>query len=245
MARVVLFLDDGGVMNDRALRVPQWHTLVGAFFPPILGGTAEAWGAANRVMGPLWEEYLRMYACQGVAAYQRAYLLAWLRGMCERVGVPVPPEDESLELARRASAYVTRRVRSAFPGAVEAIRELHARGYALHTASGEDSDDLAGYLEGMGVRECFGRLYGPDLVNTLKYAPEGTAYYTRIFADAGVAPVDALVVDDSPAALRWAADAGARTALVGVRPDDGFLPDLTLGSLSELPRALSTLEAEP
>jgi hypothetical protein len=63
------------------------------------------------------------------------------------------------------------------------VRHLQACGYRLRTASGECSAELAGYLEGMGVRHCFQRLYGPDLVNTLK---EGTDYYARIFADAGV-----------------------------------------------------------
>ena len=50
-----LFLDDSGVMNDPALRVPQWDRLLSEFFPPILGGTPEAWAAANRVVMPrLW-----------------------------------------------------------------------------------------------------------------------------------------------------------------------------------------------
>jgi HAD superfamily hydrolase (TIGR01509 family) len=87
----------------------------------------------------------------------------------------------------------------------------------------------------MTVRDCFGRLYGPDLVNTPK---EGPRYYERIFADAGVDPADAVVIDDFPGALAWAAAAGARTVLVaGVR---GVGPaDVTVGALSELPAVLA------
>ncbi len=33
-----LFIDDGGVLNDNALRGPQWQRLVAEFFVPALGG---------------------------------------------------------------------------------------------------------------------------------------------------------------------------------------------------------------
>ncbi len=154
--------------------------------------------------------------------------------MCEIVGVPRPADDETVSLSRAATLYVCRRVRSAFPGVVEAIRELRARGYRLHTASGESSLELTGYLEGMGVRDCFDRLYGPDLIATFKSGP---AYYERLLADAGVSPGCALVVDDSPKAIAWAAAVGARTVLVGSVPS----PDATLvvRSLVEQPDVLA------
>ena len=63
----------------------------------------------------------------------------------------------------------------------------------------------------MGVRACFRRLYGPDLVGLPK---RDAAYYRAIFADSGVDPATALVVDDSATALRWAAEANAVTVLV-------------------------------
>jgi beta-phosphoglucomutase-like phosphatase (HAD superfamily) len=151
-----------------------------------------------------------------VAALQRANLIEWTAGMCALVGVPTPPDAECLTLAEEAAMYITPRVNSAFPGAVEAIRRLHADGYELHTASGEPTAELHGYLTGMGVRGLFGSLYGPDLINTLKAGP---AYYERIFADAGVAAGEALVVDDAPIAIEWAVSAGARAVLVGARED--------------------------
>ena len=237
----VLFIDDGGVMNDNALRGSQWQRLLGEFFPPILGGTPEAWAEANRIVAPrLWQGY-GLYGPADVdyAAYDRAYRTAWLGGMCEWVDVRVPPEEECITLAHRAAAYVTRRVRSAYPGAIAAIRHLHNSGYRLHTASGECSAELAGYLEGMGVRHCFQRLYGPDLVNTLK---EGIEYYARIFADAGVAPDEALVVEDNPLALRWAAQAGARTVLVDSAGNPEAPAEAVIGSLAELPQVIERLE---
>src|SRR5207249_3947439 len=140
MPYCVLFIDDGGVMNENAVRGPQWQQLLAEFFPPILGGTREAWAAANGVVAArLGEEYTRMISAPiaiDYAAFDRADRLSWLGGMCERVGVPAPPEEESLDLSRRAAAYVTCRVRAAFPGAIEALQTLHTRGYLLHTASG-------------------------------------------------------------------------------------------------------------
>src|SRR5262249_14713567 len=149
----VLFLDDGGVMNDNRRRAPQWRRLLGEFFSPRLGGAPDAWAAANRVVverlyDELWAP--RNPVAGDWATRYRAERIAWLAGMCGLVGVAAPDEEACLDLERRVSEYVTRRVRAAFPGAVEAIRALHARGHRLNTASNEISWELAGYLEGMG-----------------------------------------------------------------------------------------------
>jgi FMN phosphatase YigB (HAD superfamily) len=91
----------------------------------------------------------------------------------------------------------------------------------------------------MGVRHCFHRLYGPDLVNRLK---AGTEYYAGIFADAGVAPDEALVVDDNPLVLRWAVQAGARTLLVASAGSTAAPAEVVIGSLAELPQVIERLE---
>jgi HAD superfamily hydrolase (TIGR01509 family) len=245
MPRLTIFLDDGGVMNDNRRRGPAWQRLVSAFFTPRLGGDPAAWREANRVVAErLWADYTRTMRGRtdaDVAAFQRANQIAWLAGMCALVGVPAPPDDECLALAEQAAAFVTPRVDAAFPGAVAAIRQLHAAGHALHTASGEWTADLHGYLTGMGVRDLFGRLYGTDLINTFK---EGPAYYARIFADAGIAPAEALVVDDTPIAVEWAARAGARAVLVGAAPGPAGATRVIAG-LAELPAVVAGLAGEP
>ena len=242
-ARLIIFLDDGGVMNDNNMRALQWQRLVGEYFVPLLGGSPEAWSRANgvvagRLLSPAaWRRRVR--AALDYRSFDRAYQVDWLRGMCELVGIETPPNEEGLCLARRAAAFITRRVHAAFPGVVETIRTLHRQGHPLHTASGEPSLDLAGYLQAMGVRDCFGRLYGPDLIENLKEGPE---YYKRIFADLGIAAAGALVVDDSLRAIAWAMQVGARTVLVG----DSSLPQrrttLHIGSLVELPALLRRLD---
>ena len=239
VTRLVVFLDDGGVMNDNNERGLQWQRLVGEYFVPLLGAPAEAWSRANRVVADrlfepgAWQK--RVQAAADYRSFDRDYQVEWLRGMCELVGIETPPEEECLRLARHAAAFITRRVRAAFPGVIDTIRTLHRQGYPLHTASGESSLDLEGYLQAMGVRDCFGRLYGPDLIETLKEGPE---YYERIFTDLGIAAAEALVVDDSPRAIEWATRVGARTVLVGDSSHPRTGATAPIGGLIELPALL-------
>jgi HAD superfamily hydrolase (TIGR01509 family) len=243
VAGLILFFDDGSVMNDNALRGSQWRRLVAEFFVPLLGGTAEAWSEANReVVRRLFvpeDMQARMRSAPDFASFDRQYEFDWLRGMCELVGVTVLPEEECVQLARRANAFIIPRVRSALPGAADTVRHLYRQGYTLHTASGEPSADLATYLEGMGVRDCFGRLYGPDLVNALKIS---TVYYERVFTDLGISPSEALVIDDLPDAVSWAIQAGARAVLIGNDPSLAETETLFhCKSLAELPALLQRL----
>jgi HAD superfamily hydrolase (TIGR01509 family) len=238
--RYTLFLDDGEVMNDNSRRGPQWRRLLGEFLTPRLGASPEAWAKANlKVVGQLWgagDTALRDGA-RDFGEYLRRYRRAWLLGMCQQAGVAPPPDAEVERLVDDATRYVCRRVRAGYPGAAAAIRRLRREGFALHTASSEPSLELAGYLEGMGVRDCFGGLYGPDLVGVWKDGPE---YYARIFARAGVDPGNAIVIDDSPAALGWAMEAGARAVRVGpARLPAGAM--IAIPALKDLPAAVARL----
>ncbi len=211
--RPVVFLDDGGVMNDPVLRAPQWRKLLGEFMPPLLGGTPEQWAEANRVTFPrAWADMSsRMSEFSHHSDFQRELDLLWLRGMCEVIAIPMPTEDRALQIATAAATYITSRVRSEYPDAIPAIRTLHNAGFQLHTSSGTRSFELEGILGGMGVRDCFGHLFGPDLLDTVKGSPE---YYRRVFQQAGVDPRDAVVVDDSQVVCEWAAAIGASYILV-------------------------------
>ncbi len=232
MPRVV-FLDDGGVISDNAERARQWHRLLADFFVPRLGGTSEAWAAANvEVMSrPFsrggyggFDVYVAEVGSLRDAEWESAQLahdVAWLRGMCQIVGIGAPKTDAAcVDLVLDANEFVTRRVQAPFPDVVEAIRALHADGYVIHTASGHRSFELDGYLRALEIRECFadGPLYGCDVVRMPKVGPE---FYARVFAHAGVHPSDALVVDDSALAVAWATTAGAQAVLLDRRTPDG------------------------
>jgi HAD superfamily hydrolase (TIGR01509 family) len=237
----VVFLDSGGVINDNQARAPQWRPLVADYFVPRLGGTHEAWMRANRVMMERFftptEWQKRLARARGYEDFDREYARDWLLGMCELVGVTAPQDAEAVALARAANAEIFARVQAPFPGAAEAIVTLHEGGFTLHTASGEPSAGLHAILSALGVRHCFGRLYGPDLVDTVKAGPE---YYARVFSDSGVSPSETIVVDDSPLALSWAACLGARTVLVQKEPPPGWAA-ASVGSISELPQLIGKL----
>src|SRR5207247_2197699 len=76
---------------------------------------------------------------------------------------------------------------------------------------GDQHTDLVGYLDTMGTRELFGRVYGSDLLNVWKAGP---AYYRAILADIETDPATALVIDDSDRAIAWAGECGVRGVLV-------------------------------
>lgn len=207
----VVFIDDGGVLNDNHSRAPQWRRLLGEYFVPRLGGTPEAWAAANvSAFERSWARFVARLAqageSGGVDRWVRGERARWLSDMCERVGVPTPDNVESSAIA--ASTWVSERVRSAIPGAADAVRALAQRGIVLHTASGGLSWELDPYLRGMGIREHFDRLYGPDLVDRYKNGPH---YHAAILADSRTDPADAAVVDDSADARAWASSVGIRS----------------------------------
>jgi HAD superfamily hydrolase (TIGR01509 family) len=232
-----IFLDDGDVINDNRVRGPQWQQLAGEFFVPRLGGTREAWAKANHATANEINERLfrRFEAKEGTyAQLYHDFEVDWLQSMARFVGVDVPAnEDDCFALAHDASAYITRRVKAAFPGAAESIRELGER-FVLRTASNEHSCDIEGYLEGMGVANLFRGFYGADLLNANKHQ---AAFYPRLFADADVDPTEALVVDDKLEFVRAAAAIGARVVRVNEAGifEEGFP---TIRSLSELPALL-------
>jgi len=234
----VLFVDDGGVLNDNERRAPEWRRLVGEFFAPRLGGTPDAWAAANATIFPTsWARYLAhiSIATAGVRAFFQAEDRRWLRGMCAAVGVASPEDrDELDELVEAAQRYITRNVASAYPDAAQAIRDVARSGIALHTASGGTALQLDGYLRAIGLRELFDRLYGVDLIDRFKSGPH---YYAAILADSGVDPAEAAVIDDSPEALDWAASCGLRTIRVA-RTGGGDGRHESVASLALLPHVL-------
>ena len=240
LEKPIIFLDDGGVMNDNERRSPQWQRLVGEFFSPRLGGSIAGWQRANldvaeRHVGA-FEEALRDDPFLDPKAQRWDMNERWLVEMANQLGLTLP-SDRTVrnDLTEEATAFVVRRVHADYPGVVDAIEALHLAGYRLLTASGEFSTDLGGYLTAMGVRGRFGTLYGPDLVGVPKAGPH---YYQRVFEHARVQPANALVVDDKEWIADWAASVGAQTVVC--RPD----PPISsrhrhIKSLAELPGLLA------
>ena len=146
---LTVFLDDGGVMNENAVRGSQWRRLIGEYLVPRLGGEPAGWAAANvEVMERQMEGFAAVSVTDDFNAFMRHQDESWLREMCELVGVAAPSDfEERLDLARQTAAYVIPRVRSAFPEVVEAVRRLHAEGrldavQSLITAPSRPKEEL-------------------------------------------------------------------------------------------------------
>jgi len=234
VTQLSIFLDLGGVITDKRQQAEQWQSLIGAYFAPRLGRTPQEWNRAHRIVTQrlVAQGNVLQQATPDFIRFHDAYNVSWLSGMCEVLALPIPTSQACLALAEAAIASLSAQIQAVLPGAVEAIQTLHAQGYPLHTASGAASIEIAGYLQAAGVRSCFGRCYGADLINTFK---QGPTYFERLFADLGLRPTEALIVDDGVDVLRWAAQVGARTLLVGIkrRADEQVIA--CIRSLAELP----------
>ncbi len=233
----VIFIDDGGVLNDNERRGAEWRRLIGEYLSPRLGGEPLAWGAANRIV--FADQWKRFEAWDELHSLDEEYVdffssgdesLRWLCEMCEHVGVAAPVD--SAKLAAATERYVQSRIRSGYEDAAPGVSALFQAGYTLATASGEQSHELSLYLVALGIRDCFaGRLYGPALVRAHKASP---VYYERILADSGVSPASALVVDDNAQAIAWAAQAGMQTVHMCRQGDAAPAADHVAGSLLAL-----------
>jgi len=225
-----LFLDDGGVLNDNSLRGPEWLRLIGEFMPARMGGTVEQWASANRVVFPkAWSDLTKGLAdFPNHRVFQRTYASNWIRGMCAYIGITPPPDDEAVTLYAELSSYIAERATCAIAGAADAVVSLHRAGYTLHMASGTPSWELRGIVAKMGIAEAFLGLYGPDVVDHVKY---GLEFYEKVFAHACVEPSRALVIESDPECCRWASEAGANA--VWIDPE-GRGDATTLGDLVRL-----------
>src|SRR5690349_20877534 len=97
-SRPVLFLDDGGVMSDNAVRAPQYVKLIGEYMAPRFGGTPEQWGAANRAIFPaVWHDIVaRLPEFSTHRQFYRTYNLDWMRRICGEAGMAPLPDDDAM-----------------------------------------------------------------------------------------------------------------------------------------------------
>jgi phosphoglycolate phosphatase-like HAD superfamily hydrolase len=170
VTQLTILLDLGGVITDKRQQAEQWRSLVGAYFAPRLGRTPQEWNTAHRIVTQRLADQgeVLQQATPDFITFHDTYDYSWLSGMCELLDLPILAPEDCLALAEAAIASLSAQIQAVLPGAVEAIQTLHSQGYALHTASGAASFEIAGYLEAAGVRSCFNRCYGADLINTFK-----------------------------------------------------------------------------
>ncbi|MFX1499557.1 MAG: HAD hydrolase-like protein [Promethearchaeota archaeon] len=210
-SELIIFFDDGNVLNDNNIRARQWHQLIGEYFSPRYGGEPEKWGIANdRIIenfrGKEVPKSILENREKSFNTFIELFIEKWINNLFDFVGIKRPEKKIYKEIYYNASKFVDLKVKATFPGVIKSIINLYNKGFNLCTASGTESIELGYYLEGVGVKKYFKRLYGPDLINILKV---NDAFYRTIFKDIGILPEKAIIVDDKPYYLDIAEKLGA------------------------------------
>ncbi|MHA2306905.1 MAG: HAD family hydrolase [Candidatus Hodarchaeales archaeon] len=229
-------------MSDNTRKGEQWKDLIVRYFVPRYGGIADEWGEANhravKLLMEKIEELINKKSDLEFKKYQSYEDETWINVMFDSLGIEKPPKNKYSKIYREVEEWITPQIKANIKGIIEIIKQLNSEGYTLHTASGETSWVLKNYLAGMGILDCFTKLYGPDLVGMMK---GGAEYYRRIFSHAQVPPSSVIVIDDNPKLLQLVEQQGAYTiqscVLKKTKPDKR--PYYT--DPSELPRIIKSI----
>ena len=237
MKRPVLLFDFDDTLSEQSAFLLHYARAIGDALASGFGGDAEAWTRATAdMLQTLEAQYVARFVADppGYNAWYDTMHPQAMALVFGNMGLPVPPDAAAL--SRETQRVALAQCDATFEGARDAVRSLHASGYTLHLASGNDSGHLRGALAGAKLSPCFDRLFGPDLLDCAKEGPE---YYVRVFHALDIAPADALVIDNDPAALAWALDVGARA----IQAD--FLPHKPVQAVSGIAAKITDIRELP
>jgi HAD superfamily hydrolase (TIGR01509 family) len=158
----------------------------------------------------------------------------WSRYMHDELGVPVPPEQISAEVADRVAKRYRERL-PLLPGATDEVRSL-AREWPLAVASSSNRNVIDLVIEKAGLADAFAATVSSEEVERGKPAAD---VYLEAARRLGVDPESCAAIEDSGNGIRSADAAGM--AVIAV-PNKDFPPDpdalalaaVVLDSLMEL-----------
>ncbi|MFX1378557.1 MAG: HAD hydrolase-like protein [Promethearchaeota archaeon] len=235
-----IFFDDGGVLNDNAIRAPQWKKFCGEFFHSRFGGDPKVWGEANqKVMKSLeihgmdpkeiYDDYLTFY---------KNFKSEWVIKMFEEAGRSVPPKAEHERIFDTTVEYVWPKVHSAIPGIIESIKMLYSKGFTLYTSTGLPSREIKMVLEGMGIKHFFSGFYGPDLINTWK---SSSNFFEAISKDIKLESKKTIVIEDQPSFIENALKTGANVIQACVTSEFQPKYPFYVENMHHLPKVIENL----
>jgi phosphoglycolate phosphatase-like HAD superfamily hydrolase len=208
--RPVVFLDFDDTISDMRSLGPQYVVQLSIILAARFGGSEEGWAVilADELPASL-ARYAEAFAgrpCMGFAKWVAAERARVAHTVIRRMGLTPLVVDLS-KLALQFQTAALKNCDALFPGVRDTLARLAEAGFQVHIASSQESAYLEAALEGAGIRAFVGTAYGPDLLDCAKEGPE---FYEKLFRHAAVIPSNAVVIDDQPECLRWAAAAGAR-----------------------------------
>jgi HAD superfamily hydrolase (TIGR01509 family) len=152
--------------------------------------------------------------------------------LAERTGRPL---DEARRAARKARRDELLAAEAVLPGVHDWLEDARRLGVPIGVASSSEVDWVAGHLERLGLLDRFACLTCFDGALRGKPAPD---LYLAACESLGVAPADALAVEDSGNGVKAAKAAGLKCVAVPhdlTRDHDLSGADLLLESLAESP----------
>jgi HAD superfamily hydrolase (TIGR01509 family) len=131
------------------------------------------------------------------------------------------------------------------PQARRIVQRFADLGKRLVVASGTSSDDIRAVLERAGLAAFFERVFGKDMVERAKPAPD---VYLAALDFLGISPREALVLEDAEKGVRAANAAGIPVIVAKSRETREFdfpTADLVLPSLDRLEELLEDFAGDP
>jgi beta-phosphoglucomutase len=163
-------------------------------------------------MGFPWKEYVEIYmGFDDRDAFREAF---------RAKGIDLDEENLAKLVAAKSRAFQDgiRKGVTAYPGAVPVVESLYAAGRPLALCSGALRSDIDPILARLGVARRFGVIVSADDVRRSKPDPESYALaFARLsekYATLLTVPEKSVAVEDTPAGIRSAKEAGLRVLAV-------------------------------
>lgn len=153
----------------------------------------------------------------------------------EALGEGFSYKDVRVERVRLAEEIIADSRNLLKPGVRQTLEQLRGMGIPLAVASSTDREKTVAHLEHAGILEYFQAVVGGDMVQNGKPAPDIFLLAAQLL---GAEPSACAVVEDSPAGIRAAFDAGMQPVLipdcVPANPDTTAMSVAVLDSMEQL-----------
>jgi HAD superfamily hydrolase (TIGR01509 family) len=202
----------------------------------VIVDTEHVWDAVREELTRDWGG---RYGPSAQQAMMGMSSLEWSRYMHDALGLPQSPREINDEVVRRLLERYAVEL-PLIPGAVAAVRALHATGLPMGVASSSNRPLIDAVLRAAELAECFLVTVSSEEVARGKPAPD---VYLEAARRLGVDPTACVAVEDSANGIRAAHAAGMRVlaypnTVYPPAADALALAAVVLGSLEELPEVV-------
>lgn len=209
-----IFFDLYGTLVDSARMKPCYAAALGRIMAARFGGAPEAWAAANAQIVADWDSYyadLDLSGDHGIEdMWEGEYRVT--RALFRLTGTPEPEQPVITALSRELPGLVSASCDALFPEVQAVLHALRGRGLSLGVASHALQGQARGALAAGGLLHLFSApIWGVDAAEQFD---KDADFYRKLARAARADPSACLVVDDTPAPLGAAREAGMGTAHV-------------------------------